>query len=253
MKHTGASIAAASAIFPALEPASPPEAAPVGLGMRLRGAPKVVVEGQAAGRWSGAIRSTTISFGDIHEHGELLVSYLKARRAIFIDRLHWNVAQADGMEFDQYDNPFCRWIVLHEFGEVIGGVRLLPTTARCGIYSYMLRDAQQGILPEIPTDALFSKAPVDPHVWEASRFFISEDVAAARRSTVQRMLFERMSQTARQNGATHILGIVPAVWSRWARRLGADATPIGTKFSIDGTWSQSVLFCVSAFLGEAGD
>ncbi len=253
MKHSGASIAAASAVFPALEPASTSEAVRGPLGASPRGAPKAVGEAPPAMRKAGSIRSTTISFGDIHEHGELLVSYLKARRAIFIDRLHWNVPQADGMEFDQYDNPFCRWIVLHEFGEVIAGVRLLPTTASCGIYSYMLRDAQNGILPEIPTDALFSKAPVDSTVWEASRFFISEEVAATRRSTVQRILFERMSVMAKTNGATHILGIVPAVWSRWARRLGADATPIGTKFAIDGTWSQSVLFCVSEFLDEAGE
>lgn len=189
-----------------------------------------------------------MSFADIHMHGDLLVKYLRARRAIFIDRLHWNVAQADGMEFDQYDTPFCRWIVLHEFGEVLAGVRLLPTTARCGIYTYMLRDAQRGLLPDIPSDVLFISAPVDPLVWEASRFFITESVPATRRPLLQRLLFEQMSVTARQQGALHILGIVPGVWSRWARRLGADATPIGAKFSIDATWSQSVLFNVDDFL-----
>ena len=193
----------------------------------------------------GSIRTTTMSFATIHEHGDLLVRYLRARREIFIDRLHWNLPEADGMEFDQYDTPFCRWVILHEFGEVVAGVRLMSTTAQCGVYTYMLRDAQNGLLEGIPTDALFLPAPVNPVIWEASRFFISDAIPAARRGTVQRQLFQSMKLAAKENGAVSIIGIVPAVWSRWARRLDADATQIGAKFAIDGTWSQSVQFCVN--------
>lgn len=190
----------------------------------------------------GRIRTTIMSFRTMHEHGDLLVNYLEARKSIFIDRLKWHVPQTEGLEFDQYDTPFCRWVVIHEYGEVLGGVRLLPTTANCGIYSYMLRDAQRGILIDIPTDVLFFEAPVEPRIWEASRFFVTEAVPAARRLLVQNLLFQQMANAAASQGATQILGIVPAVWSRWARRLHVGATPIGSKFSIDGTVSQSVLF-----------
>lgn len=248
MKHTQASslARAASAVFPELVPASGNIV--VRSGSRV---PRLRADAipHAPGR-QGSITATVMSFADIHLHGDLLVKYLRARREIFIDRLHWNVAQADGMEFDQYDTPFCRWIVLHEFGEVLGGVRLLPTVARSGIYSYMLRDAQRRLLPDIPSDLLFINAPVDPLVWEASRFFVTDLVPAVRRPLIQRMLFEQMSLAARENGALHILGIVPSVWARWARRLGADATPIGAKFSIDETWSQAVLFSVDDFLAD---
>lgn len=247
MKHSHSSITVASSVLPDLDLELTSAGASAGRGVdRSLNAPL----SRPSRSGIGIIRSTTISFSSIHEHGELLVSYLKARREIFIDRLHWNVPQADGMEFDQYDTPFCRWVVLHEFGNVVAGVRLLPTTAQCGIYSYMLRDAQLGLLPDIPTDALFIKAPVNPLVWEASRFFISEEVPAEWRGIVQQRLFESMSMTARQSGATHMLGIVPAIWPRWARRLGADASPIGAKFSIDGTFSQAVQFCVDAFLQD---
>lgn len=243
MKHSLASVAAASVAYLGFEPTREHSF------VRERARCDVRSSSSISARL-GNIRATTISFGNIHEHGELLVRYLNARREIFIERLQWNVAQADGMEFDQYDTPFCRWVVLHDFGEVVAGVRLLPTTAQCGIYSYMLRDAQLGILPDIPTDALFLKAPVNPLIWEASRFFISVDVPAAHRKLVQLRLFESMSLVARENGAHHVLGIVPSVWSRWARRLGADAIPIGARFSIDGTRSQSVQFCVDQFLND---
>lgn len=183
-----------------------------------------------------------MSFRNIHEYGELFTRFLEARKAIFLDRLRWHVSEADGMEFDQYDNPHCRWVILHEFGEVLGGVRLIPTTARCGIYSYMLRDAQKGILPDLPRDVLFFDAPVEHSVWEATRFFITDAVPARRRLTIRHLLFRKMIETGIDNGASHILGIVPYVWTRWSRPLGVTATPIGAKFSIDGTQSQAVLF-----------
>lgn len=190
------------------------------------------------------IRSTSLSFRNMHEYGTLLTKYLEARKKIFLDDFGWNVCEADGMEFDQYDTPQARWVVLHQFGDVLGGVRMLPTTARCGVYSYMLRDAQRGILEDLPTDILFFDAPVEHNVWEATRFFISTSVPSAQRLQVQKLLFNSMSRTAAENGALHILGIVPAVWARWARRLAVEATPIGAKFTIDGFASQSVLFKV---------
>lgn len=190
----------------------------------------------------GSIKTTVMSFATMHLHGDLLVKYLRARKKVFVDRLKWHVPYSEGMEFDQYDTPECRWVILHEFGEIIGGVRLAPTTAQCGIYTYMLNDAQRGILEDIPTDVLFFKAPVEQGIWEASRFFIVEDVPAKRRLAVQNLLFRAMNDAAVENGALFILGIVPYIWSRWSRRLDVSATPIGAKFSIETTKSQAVLF-----------
>lgn len=228
--------------FPDLE--SPSAVGNVRLRLSRFGRRPVPVETPREAVETGHIRSPVLSFRNMHEFGDLLTRYLRARKAVFLDRLNWHISEADGMEFDQYDTPFCRWVILHEFGEVIGGVRLMPTTARCGIYSYMLRDAQLGILDDLPTDVLFMTAPVDRSVWEASRFFIVDSVPAARRMAVQQLLFRRMRETAAEEGARFLLGIVPSVWSRWARRIDATASPIGAKFSIDGTWSQSVLFNV---------
>ncbi len=236
----------ASLVFPDLEPTAIPQDPRDGTAAATQVVPRRSLPTPSA--TIGHVRATIMSFRNMHEHGELLVNYLEARKSIFIDQLQWHVPQVDGMEFDQYDTPFCRWIVLHEFGEVLAGVRVMPTTAKCGIYSYMLRDAQKGILVDIPTDVLFFDAPVEHRIWEASRFFVVPSVPAKRRIHLQSLLFENMSQTALSQGATHILGIVPDVWSRWARRLDVGATPIGAKFSIDGTISQSVLFNASNFV-----
>jgi N-acyl-L-homoserine lactone synthetase len=196
----------------------------------------------------GHVKATTLSFSNLHQYGDLFVSLLKARKKTFIDRLHWTLPEAEGMEFDQYDTPLSRWIVVHEFGEILAGIRLTPTTARCGVYSYMLRDAQKGMLDSIPTDVLFFEAPVNPRIWEASRLFVSSDVPAHRRLAVQAALMGQLSESARSYGATHVIGIVPAVWSRWLRRLDLSAVPVGPKFSIDDTVSQAALFTVARYV-----
>ena len=54
-----------------------------------------------------------------------------------------------------------------------------------------------------------------------------------------------MITAAADEGARHVIGIVPAVWSRWLRRLGLYAMRIGPRFSIEGTHSQAALFNVA--------
>ena len=241
MKHSRDTVGPSRgrSVFPELEPA------PAGA-LATRPAPDVRTMARIEDL--GQLQTTALSYLNLHEHGNLLVRYLMARKRIFIDSLNWSLPSVDGMEFDQYDTPLCRWVVVHEFGEVLGGVRMLPTIAKCGIYSYMLRDAQNGLLESLPTDVLFIEAPVEHDVWEASRFFVTDIVPASRRLEVEQLLFKGMTQVAIDNGAKYILGIVPAIWSRWARRLGVSATPIGAKFTIDGTTSQSVLFNAQGFV-----
>ncbi|WP_375690972.1 acyl-homoserine-lactone synthase [Pseudooceanicola sp. LIPI14-2-Ac024] len=190
----------------------------------------------------GSIKITTMSMTNMTQYGDLWVEFMRARREVFIDRLHWTLSQTEGMEFDQYDTPQARWVAVHEYGQVLGGIRLMPTTSRCAAYSYMLRDAQMNMLDSIPNDVLFFDAPVDPKIWEATRLFIAEGVDAKRRPLVQRMVLTAMQTTAADHGAHSVIGIVPAVFSRWLKRIGMNAAPVGPKFNIDGTWSQAALF-----------
>lgn len=253
MKHSRppAGHSPAWSVFPELAPVEPSRIStrrhPLGKRSQIRFDHKAL-PAPSDGRYAdtrGALRASVLSFTNMHEYGELLVNYLRARHEVFIERLKWNVPQTEGMEFDQYDTPMCRWAIVHEYGEVLAGVRMMPTTARCGVYSYMLRDAQKGLLEGIPTDVLFFDAPVEDRVWEASRLFITDSVPADRRHAVQALLMEQMSGIAQANRASHVIGIVPAVFSRWLRRLGLGAVPVGPRFSIDGTSSQAALFNAS--------
>lgn len=186
--------------------------------------------------------TTTLSFANLHNHGELFANMLRARRELFIVHNKWNLPEAMGMEYDQYDTPASRWVVVHDAeGKVLAGNRLTPTTTRCGIYSYMIRDAQRGLLDTIPANLLYEEAPVVDHIWESSRLFVSHDVPAAIRRRVHAQLIAQLGETVRSLGATHCLTLLAATWPRWADRVGVKMKAMGPVMEIDGIDNQVVL------------
>ena len=177
---------------------------------------------------------TTLSFENMHNHGELFANLLCARHQAFIVQNKWDLPQANGMEFDQYDTPASRWVAVHENGRILAGIRLTPTTHRCGIYSYMIRDAQLGLLSTIPSNLLNFEAPVADHIWESSRVFVSECVPAHQRLRVQLQLRQEMVNSARRLGATSVLGLIPEASRRIGRRVGLECEPAGPILDFDG-------------------
>ena len=193
--------------------------------------------------------TTTLSFANLHNHGELFANMLRARRELFIVHNKWDLPEAMGMEYDQYDTPASRWVVVHdEEGRVLAGNRLTPTTTQCGIYSYMIRDAQRGLLDTIPSNLLHDAAPVAPHVWESSRLFVSHDVPSSIRRRVHAQLIAQLGDTVRGLGATHCLTLLAATWPRWADRVGVKMKGMGPVMLIDGIENQVVLMDFSLTL-----
>lgn len=180
------------------------------------------------------MQTTVLSFENLHNHGELFANLFRARRQSFIVEKRWDLPEALGMEYDQYDTPASRWIAIHdEGGQVYAGIRLTPTTARCGIYSYMIRDAQRGLLGSLPTDLLYEEAPVDPQIWECTRVFVLNSTPQSIRRRVHAYMVDAMVRSARDQGATQLVAITPANWPRWYGRCGLTASAIGPVLFID--------------------
>ena len=140
-----------------------------------------------------------------------------------------------GWSIDQYDTPASRWVVVHDdAGRVLAGNRLTPTTTRCGIYSYMIRDAQRGLLDTIPEHLLWDPAPVSETIWESSRLFVSHDVPAAIRRQVHARLIAELGAACRTVGANHCLTLLAATRPRWAGRVGVKMRAMGPVMDIDG-------------------
>src|SRR3981189_3971755 len=83
----------------------------------------------------------------------------RIRKAVFKDRLGWDVTVSGEFEVDEYDALGPSYLLsIDRYGTLIGCVRLLPTTG-----PNMLRD----IFPSFLTKAA---VPRGEQVWEASRF-----------------------------------------------------------------------------------
>lgn len=180
------------------------------------------------------MQTTTLSFANLHNHGELFANLFRARKQSFIVQKNWDLPEVDDMEFDQYDTPQSRWIAIHDMGEVLAGIRLTPTTARCGVYSYMIRDAQQGLLGgSIPQDLLDGPAPVDAQTWECSRVFVCHSIPQMYRRKVHFQMVEAMTSSAREQGATRLIALTGSNWPRWYGRCGLSAEALGRVMRID--------------------
>ncbi|ADO43646.1 acyl-homoserine-lactone synthase [Ketogulonicigenium vulgare] len=187
------------------------------------------------------MQSTTLSFANLHNHGELFVNILRARRESFIIRRQWDLPEAMGMEFDQYDTPASRWVAVHDdTGRVMAGVRLTPSTAQCGIYTYMIHDAQRGLLETIPTDLLYETAPIETGVWEVSRGFVSNDLPAGLRARARVQLVQQMMTAARSEGISKMVALLPSNWNRWAARCGLKMSAAGRNMNMGGIDYQAV-------------
>ncbi len=187
------------------------------------------------------MHSTTLSFANMHNHGELFANILRARRDSFIVKNRWDLPQTMGMEYDQYDTPVSRWLAVHDDkGRVLAGVRLTPTTASCGIYTYMIRDAQRGLLESIPTDLLWQEAPVEEGTWEVTRGFVASGIPASLRQKVRMRLVMQMLRTSREEGIRKLVALLPSNWDRWAARCSLDMQAAGRNMNMGGIDYQAV-------------
>jgi len=144
---------------------------------------------------------------------DLLASMFRLRRRVFRDRLDWSVSVSGDLELDVYDalNP-TYLVMVSGCGEVVGCVRLLPTTGPT-----MLADT----FPEL---LAAQKPPRHERILESSRFCIDTILAAdgarngLRRATF--VLFAAMLESLYLFDADSIVTVTDTRMERILRRAG---------------------------------
>jgi len=84
----------------------------------------------------------------------------RQRKAVFFDRLRWNLTVTGGLEIDAYDGPDAVYLLSMEADRLMSSARLLPTTR-----PHLMSDLFQALCPD--------GVPHGPAVWEVSRFCIA--------------------------------------------------------------------------------
>lgn len=163
----------------------------------------------------------------------LLMGMHRLRRKVFKDRLDWSVALTGDLEMDRYDTLDATYLVVVDRGDVLGCVRLLPTTG-----PNMLADT----FPEL-LDGM--TAPRSETIAESSRFCVDTELSDStsdgglRRATL--MLLAAMREWGEARGMAFIATVTDLRMERILRRANWPLTRLGSPRRIGTTMAVAGL------------
>lgn len=170
-------------------------------------------------------------------HVSNLYQMHRIRKAVFKDRLGWDVTVKGELEVDEYDALVPSYLLsIDRYGIVNGCVRLLPTTG-----PNMLRD----IFPSFVTRA---SVPRSDRVWEASRFAVSGNATPAEAGLSQTTcdLLIGVLRFGLSSGISTIACVVDVRMERILRRAGWHLERLGPARRIGNTIAMAGQLDVSA-------
>ena len=180
------------------------------------------------------MENITFNLSQLHIHGTAFYDFLGLRKRFFVDKLGWDIPHDDDVEMDQYDNPKAYYSLVLRDGVVIGGARAMATTAKWGTHSYMLRDAFNGKLIDIPPSVMAADI-VSDDMWECTRLVMSEDVNThADRSECLGLIVQGLVDVAVEQGASQLITLSTLSLVRALRQRGFDAERIGESYLNEG-------------------
>jgi acyl homoserine lactone synthase len=126
-------------------------------------------------------------------------AYFRLRKAVFVDRLGWDIPASGDLETDEFDLQPCVYLLAAEGGRVTGGVRIMPTTGPTLLATRFARI--------IPDNFRFQA----PTIWELTRFCVEDDLEPFRsRYGVKRVAAElclAVLDFGLDNGLTHFVAV----------------------------------------------
>ena len=164
-----------------------------------------------------------------------LDAFHKIRKHVFFDTFRWDVPIINSWEIDGYDALDPVYLLsLDEAGQVVGGLRLLPTMG-----FNMLNDTFPQLLPE-------GKRIESPLIWESSRFSIDRaadsQIGPKRISRAIAELGIGMNEFGARLGLSHIVTVYDAILHRHLSRVGCAGRPIGEPKRIGASLAYAVFF-----------
>jgi len=162
--------------------------------------------------------------GDGRVNDHLLAGMYRLRHTVFHDRLGWDVASDNGMEYDGFDRFKPVYILVRgDNNEIQGCWRMLPTMGPT-----MLRDVFPQLLHGQPM-------PQQTDVWEVSRFAVATTSAESggfRFSEVSIRMMQKSVRFAQHNGINRYVAVISVALERLSRRIGVNINRFGPPIKI---------------------
>lgn len=152
----------------------------------------------------------TFSLIDSHKYGNILEKLLKFRYQGFVVEEGYEIPTYNDLEFDQYDNPFAKYITIMQGDEMIACSRINRTDI-----PYMAKDFWSHLISK-------QFLPSNQHAYEVTRVYTNSKLPVRQRSIIARSIVVATYVYALTNNI-HTLCYVthPALYNS-TQRLGMD-------------------------------
>jgi N-acyl-L-homoserine lactone synthetase len=186
------------------------------------------------------MRTVSVSWATVHQHGEAWISHHRLRYRMFVERQKWNVPSYKQIEYDEFDTPAATYILtVDEHDRTLGATRLIPTTR-----PYMV----ETLWPNLVNMEL----PHCDSIWEASRFGCDRDLDTASRRRVVAQLILGCQEFGIASGISRYLGVMPIQIFKYV--IAANRCPvaqIGPTLRLSGHQIAAAYIDVSPSILEA--
>lgn len=150
----------------------------------------------------------TFSLFDSHKHGNILERLLKFRYQGFVVEEKYDIPTYNDTEFDQYDNPFAKYITIMKGDEIVACSRINRTDIQ-----YMAKDCWSHLIPK----QLF---PNDANFYECTRQYVSTKLAMVERMKMSRIISSATYLTLLESKANGVCYVTHTELLRTAEKLG---------------------------------
>jgi acyl homoserine lactone synthase len=187
--------------------------------------------------WRSRMNVIALTRPALLRNSVLALGMHRLRRRVFRDRLEWEVSVSDGLEVDQYDAFAPTYLLGIDRQDVVGCVRLLPTTGR-----NMLANTFSVLLDG-------RRAPNSARIWESSRFCVDTQKTEATAENGLReatfLLFAAMIEWGQSRDLIAIATVTDLRMERILRRAGWGLDRLGEPRQIGATKAVAGLLPVT--------
>lgn len=164
-----------------------------------------------------------ITASNRHLYRPTLDNYFRIRHEVFVNERGWKaVERMDGRDIDAFDRDDTVYLVAIDGDRVVGGQRLVPTTA-------------PHMLSEIFSDlAAVRGVPTGSSIWEASRYFVVRERRSGRTDC---MMLAGVQEFGLDEGITHYSAVIETWWLPRLHDAGFVVRPLGLPTLIENQWA----------------
>lgn len=169
------------------------------------------------------MKTIVVNWKNLNRYHKHWIEHHKLRKEIFVNRLGWDLASYDDMEFDEFDTPPAHYVLCVDDEDRVCGVSRLMST----VNPYMI----QKIWP----DWLQGPLPKSEKIWEATRFGVSARLNAEDRKRAIDLITDRIYTYGQENGVESFLLVMPTyIYDRILIPRGYDLELMSNVKRIDG-------------------